>query len=136
MFNNFTITARNAVLHAGFRAKAEKSDEVHAGHLLLGVIDADGIGAAALGQDADAVRRRLGTAPIRWSAWRRWRNRRFEPPLSADAKRALEAAERAAGGSIDSGHLALGALEVVALPVDGVAERAAERRAAEAEPTA
>ncbi|WP_156758576.1 hypothetical protein [Actinokineospora pegani] len=136
MFSRFTTTARNAVLHAGLRAKAEQSDEIHAGHLLLGVVDAGGIGAAALDRDADAVRRALDTAPVRWSAWRRWRDRRFEPPLSAEAKRALRAAERAAAGPIDSGHLALGALEVVAMPADGVADRVAERRAAQAEPTA
>ena len=102
-------------MFAGFRAKQDELPEIELVHILLGIIEADGVGAQALKSAgvslSDAEQVVAGSTGEEQARSRR--RRRYEPPFAAEAKDALEGALALAPAPpsiIDSGHLLLGAL--------------------------
>jgi ATP-dependent Clp protease ATP-binding subunit ClpA len=113
MFERFTDRARRSIVVAQQEARDLAHGFIRPEHLLLGLIDGDGLAATALrqcGLDADAMRRRVADAVVPAGSARHL----DKVPFSSDAKKALENSLREAlrlgHNYIGTEHILLGLL--------------------------
>ncbi len=116
MFERFTPRARRVIVVSQEEAKTLQHDLIRPEHLLLGLVQGEGIGARALGQlgvSLDELRSKVEATIERSTT----DNRGSKVPFSPQAKKALELSLREAlrlgHNYIGTEHLLLGALLVV-----------------------
>ncbi|MGD0982533.1 MAG: Clp protease N-terminal domain-containing protein [Acidimicrobiales bacterium] len=115
MFERFTRPARRVIVVSEEEARNLNHSLIRPEHLLLGLMQGDGLAAKALGQLGVSLE--VARAKVAGSAGAKARNQGSKVPFSPEAKKALEMSLREAlrlgHNYIGTEHLALGVLRVV-----------------------